>query len=276
MNIQAKITDTCKDLYDEIKPKAILHFGSTIDNTAWSESDIDLFLIINKSKEHSAFYFTREEVLYHCNVISEKGFKKYLQNPTRPVIQGLFVKCKVYFDSTNWIKKEKLRLKKYPRKYRVYRVIAKIEEVLAYIYKLRKYEYFNPCGIYLENPTHGLEKIFEMEAIDQGVYFGRSIFDRLKTSDKKIWKYMYKIKTKKHILLLQKRSDELVSKYLPLFIEEISRSGKKCFTYSTVYKLFGLDLEFVFKEAKLRGLVDLKDKTSSIHGFKIKEETVFI
>lgn len=273
MTLKEKIHSTCSYLAKQSQAEAILIFGSIKNGSMWQESDIDLFIISKKSKDHTAFYFNRGGVLYHCNVCSPKSFKKHLKNPLRTAIQGLLLEADIYGKNTAWLKKEVIRIKKYPMEYRLLRIIERLEVIFDQIYKLRKFSHFHPHEKYTENPYIGFEKILEIESIDKGIYFGRSIFNSLLARDKKILSKLPVLTTQEHIKLLQKRSRPLVNKYLPLFINKLKKLDKKL-SYHEISEATGLDMRLVFKEAEKRGMIQIIDLHSTTHGFPVEQETV--
>jgi hypothetical protein len=181
---QKLINRTCNDLKRKIGAKAIFQIGSTILGKTWNKSDVDLFIICDKAKKHAGFLFRKNKTVIHCNVASSKQFREMLKSPSRLAIHGLLSNCKVIIDDTNWLSKEKARIAAFPHYNRTFQIINRSEQLLDYLYHLEKHNFFNRNQPYPKNPQFGFEKLLEIMAINNAVYFGRSVYDSITPRDK--------------------------------------------------------------------------------------------
>lgn len=272
-NKKIAVLDVAYKIKKNADPWAILLFGSYKTGKYWPESDIDLFIITNKSKEPSAFYARNGGIMFHCNVSPTKRFKAALNNPLMLIIHALFVDSDIIYAKTPWPLKKQEELLDYPLKNKLYQVIDRIDSVLMEVYKLRKHMYFKTKKPFLNDPVSLLLNLFEIEAIDRGIYFGRSVTSILKKKDLDLLDNVFLMNPEILLQLANKRIKPFIDNYVPWWIDEVKKKTKKA-SYKKLYSMFQFHLEHVYHEAFKLSLIEYGTSYTRNHGFPVEEQVI--
>ena len=273
-NLPEKAAAALLEIVEKSDGLALLLFGSFDDGETWEHSDIDLFLISNLSKKHSAFMQSVGDTSLHINVCSESAFRAYLNKPTGRTIHALFVNGNLLLDKTDWIKKERQRLSAYPLQNKVLQVCERLEKVLHQFYQMKKEISFRPMAKTTVGPSDSLLKLFEAEQISAGVYYGKSVLKVLGEQEHKLLQETERLNDCDFINKVQPRVEALVNDYLPLLMTELQMIENPI-TNAKICESLGIDLDHLLRVAKNRELLEVSTQETNTQGFPV-EEMVYI
>ena len=263
------------DLLNKSEGLALLLFGSYGNGETWEHSDIDLFLISNLSKKHSAFFRKVDDALLHINVCSEKDFRAYLDKPTGRTIHALFVNGQILIDKTEWIEEERKRLASYPLQNKVLQICERLERVLHYFYQLKKEISFRAKSRTIEGRHEALVKLLEAEKIHEGVYYDKSVLSSVSEKDGQLLEDTLSLTNKAFIKRMQKRVEKLVNSQIPFLVTELKLIDGPI-TPTNVSNCLGIDLHYMLDAAVNKGSVKKVVQITDEHGFSMAEEAFVV
>lgn len=265
--LSKNIITALENIIKKSEAKALLIFGSCLDGTMTEDSDLDFFLITDKTNKHSAFYFQSEGPILHFNCIKEDGFKDFLSASGSINIQSLSVKAEILFDTTDWLKDRIQEIHLYPVKNRLYHIIVRLETVLNTIYRLKKLSKFGIDGSVSFEYLAGLKALHEIESINLGIFYGRSVFQK-----HRIQVEVDNTSLSQMVIKLEKKIKPWIKEYIPLFIKHVKSKISEGTCFDLEQKI-GLDLISVYETAVKMSLMEHGRKLTTRCGFEVDEIT---